>query len=111
MADDIVFCAQTGRRVLANGDVAEAAEALTIKLALSDGRTLDEICDEGAAAELAALQGVDGIQHRRRADANEIVFCAKTGHRLVADNVIAFPRRGARSVPIQAGHVHENDDI
>ncbi|RUW24665.1 hypothetical protein [Mesorhizobium sp. M4B.F.Ca.ET.013.02.1.1] len=107
MADDMVFCALTGRRVLANG---AAAEALTIKSALYDGRTIDEICNEGAAAELAALQRVDGIQ-RRRADASEIVFCAKTGHRLVADNVIAFPRRGAKSVPIQAEHVPEHDDI
>lgn len=103
MADDIVFCGQTGRRVLANGDVAKAAEALTIKSVLSDGRTIDEICDAAAAAELVA--------YRRRADENEIVFCAKTGHQLVGDNVIAFPRRGARSVPIQADHVHENDDI
>lgn len=103
MADDIVFCAQPGRCILANGDVVEAAEALTIKSTASDRRTVDEICDAAAAAELAA--------YRRRSDANEIVFCAKTGHRLVADNVIAFPLRGAKSVPVQAEHVPENDDI
>ncbi|WP_127283125.1 hypothetical protein [Mesorhizobium sp. M4B.F.Ca.ET.017.02.2.1] len=103
MADDIVFCAHTGRCVLANGDIAEATEALTIRPAIFDGRTADEICDAAAATELAAC--------RRRAEANEIVFCAKTGHRLVADNVIEFPRRGAKPVPIQAEHVPENDDI
>ncbi|MER9212380.1 hypothetical protein NKI54_09930 [Mesorhizobium sp. M0663] len=52
--------------------------------------------------------------------AEEIIFCAKTGHRIVDDNVVPFPRRGpkpvpfedeAKPVPVDVEPAPENDDI
>ncbi|MCZ8548754.1 hypothetical protein OOJ09_31805 [Mesorhizobium qingshengii] len=98
MAEEIVFCAKTGRRILVNGDFADEAGALTIKPVLFDDRSVDEICDAAASAELASLKRA----HTTSA-LDEIVFCARTGQRIVADNVIPFPRQ------VQA--TLENDDI
>ncbi|RWB24413.1 MAG: hypothetical protein EOQ41_27380 [Mesorhizobium sp.] len=71
MAEDIVFCAKTGHRLVGDNvipfprnakpvpvEAMQAAEALTIKTALTTGRTLDEICDDCAKAELAAVQRI-----------------------------------------------------
>ncbi|TIM88210.1 MAG: hypothetical protein E5Y50_09420 [Mesorhizobium sp.] len=69
MAEDIVFCARTGHRILGDNvipfprpnakpvpaEAMQAAEALTIKPILAIGRTLDEICDDCAKAELVAV--------------------------------------------------------
>ncbi|MES0042627.1 hypothetical protein [Mesorhizobium sp. M0091] len=50
----------------------------------------------------------------------DVVFCAKTGHRIVDDNVVSFPHLGPKPVPaeietkptpIEAAPVPENDDI
>lgn len=98
VAEDIVFCAKTGRRILVNGDLTEEAGALTIKPVPFDDRSVDEICDAAAVAELAALKRVPTTSV-----VDEIVFCARTGQRIVADNVIPFPRQ------VQA--TRENDDI
>ncbi|MES0016160.1 hypothetical protein [Mesorhizobium sp. M0036] len=52
--------------------------------------------------------------------AEDIIFCAKTGHRIVDDNVVPFPHLGAKPVsvesatkptPIETAPVPENDDI
>ncbi|MER8942494.1 hypothetical protein NKH82_23825 [Mesorhizobium sp. M0915] len=69
MAEDIVFCARTGHRIVGDNvipfprphakpvpaEAIEPADALTIKPALAAGQTLDEICDDCAKAELAAI--------------------------------------------------------
>ncbi|MER8783231.1 hypothetical protein NKH60_18575 [Mesorhizobium sp. M1006] len=69
MAEDIIFCAKTGHRIVGDNvipfprpnakpvpaEAMQAAEALTIKPALTTGRTVDEICDDCAKAELAAI--------------------------------------------------------
>ncbi|MES0124654.1 hypothetical protein NKL05_21520 [Mesorhizobium sp. C420B] len=46
--------------------------------------------------------GTDGVDQRRRviAMAEEIVFCARTGHRIVGDNVIPFPSPHMKPVAV-----------
>ncbi|TIU06847.1 MAG: hypothetical protein E5W40_18795, partial [Mesorhizobium sp.] len=70
MADDIVFCAQTGRQTVDGNvipfpsrqrpiaipnDVAAYVQSVTIKPAMA-GLTVDQICDLAAAEELAMLE-------------------------------------------------------
>ncbi|WP_164895811.1 hypothetical protein [Mesorhizobium sp. M7A.F.Ca.MR.176.00.0.0] len=50
----------------------------------------------------------------------DIIFCAKTGHQIVGDNVVPFPHLAAKPTPaenetkptpVEAVPVPENDDI